>query len=94
MKFRIYRPTKNAMQSGRAKLKKWLMVPIEENIRGINPLMGWVSAKDTSSQFNFEFSSKEEAIAFATKSGFEYEVIEPKLESIKPKSYAANFPSS
>jgi len=92
-KFRIYKPAKNAMQSGRKNTKKWLMVPIEGNIRSINPITGWTSASNTSSQLKYEFLSKEDAINFAKKSGFEFEVEEPKAEVVKQKSYAANFPS-
>ncbi len=92
MKVKIFRPTKSAMQSGKRNLKKWLVEPIEqENIRSINPLMGWVSANNTSSQFRFEFSSKEEAVKFAQDKNFEFEIHDPKTASIQSKSYAANF---
>lgn len=92
MKFRIFQPTKSAMQSGKKNSKKWLMLPIENNaIRSVNPITGWISASNTSSQFRFEFSTKDEAISFAEKRGFHFEVEEPKLATIKPKSYAANF---
>ena len=94
MKFRIFQPAKSAMQSGKKNTKKWLMLPIEnESIRSVNPLTGWISTDDTSSQFRFEFSSKDSAIEFAKKSGFEFVVVEPKASSIKPKSYASNFTS-
>jgi len=92
MKVKIFRPTKSAMQSGKRNTKKWLMEPVEEkNIRSINPVTGWVSASNTSSQLGFVFESKEEAIKFAEKSGFEYEVEEPKKMLVTKKSYAANF---
>jgi len=92
MKVKIFRPAKSAMQSGKKNSKKWYVEPIEEtNIRSVNPLMGWISAKNTSSQLHFEFISKEEAIKFAESEGFQYEVEEPKIASVKQKSYAANF---
>lgn len=92
MKVKIFRPTKSAMQSGKKNTKKWLVKPIEEaNIRSVNPLMGWVSASNTSSQLGFEFSSKEAAIKFAESKNFSYEIEEPKISSLKQKSYAANF---
>ena len=92
MKVKISRPTKSAMQSGKRNVKKWLVEPIEEtNIRSVNALTGWVSASDTSSQLHFEFSSKEEAIKFAKSRNFEFEIEEPKMASVKQKSYAANF---
>jgi len=80
------------MQSGRKNTKKWLMEPLEEiNARSINSLVGWVSAKDTSSQLRFEFLSKEDAIKFAEDKNFSYEIFEPQTSLIKSKSYAANF---
>jgi ETC complex I subunit conserved region len=94
MKFKIFQPAKSAMQSGKKNTKKWLMVPLEENnIRSANPLTGWISAADTSSQLRFEFINKEEAIKFAENKKFEYEIHEPKVPSVKKKSYAANFTS-
>ena len=94
MKVKIFKPTKSAMQSGRANSKKWLLVPMEENdSRSIGKLMGWVSSNNTATQMRFEFSTKEEAIDFAKLEKFEYEVIEPKQSSLKVKSYAANFTS-
>jgi len=92
MKVRIYKPTKSAMQSGKKNTKKWFIEPIDEpGIRSVNPLMGWVSAKNTLSQLHFEFISKEEAIKFAESQNFKYEIEEPNAASIKQKSYAANF---
>lgn len=79
------------MQSGVKNTKKWLMLPIEKNIRSVNPITGWISASDTSSQLRFEFPSKDEAINFAQKNKWEFEVEEPQRSSIKPKSYASNF---
>lgn len=92
MKFRLYRQTKSAMQSGRKNAKKWLLAPIEEkNQRQIDLLMGWISSSNTISQLKFQFKNKEAAIAFAQQKGYEFEVIEPKEVKIYPKSYAENF---
>lgn len=92
MKFRIFRQAKNAMQSGKKNMQKWLILPIEEKkIRSINPLTGWISAENITSQFRFEFSSKEEAVKFAQENMMNYVVEEPKDPIQKPKSYAANF---
>ena len=92
MKVKIFKPAKSAMQSGKKNIKKWLMEPIDEsNVRSINPLMGWVSASNTTSQLHFEFSSKEEAMKFAKEKKFEFEIHEPHGSTVKPKSYAENF---
>ena len=80
------------MQSGKNNIKKWLLVPIEEeNIRSLNPLMGWTSADNTQSQLKLFFASKEAAIDYAKSQKFDYEIEEPEISSVKKKSYAANF---
>lgn len=92
MKVRIYKPTKSAMQSGKKNTKKWLLVPIEENdVRSINPLMGWTSVGNTDSQLKLYFDTKESAIEYAKSKKFEYVVEEPEISSVKKKSYSANF---
>ncbi len=92
MKVKIYSPAKSAMQSGKANNAKWLLEPIEEeNIRFINPLTGWISCDDTNSQIKLFFNDKEEAIKYVNSKNWQYEVIEPKVPTIKKKSYASNF---
>jgi hypothetical protein len=94
MKIRIFKPTKSATQSGKNKQKKWLMEPIiEENIREINPMMGWTSIKNTSTQFKLSFNSLEEAVEYGKKNNLEFVVQEAKESSIKKKSYSENFTS-
>jgi hypothetical protein len=92
MKVKIFKPAKSAMQSGKKNSKKWLMLPFEEiNTRSISKLTGWTSSNDTSTQLKFEFSSKEDAINFAKDRNFTYEIEEPKIATLKKKSYAENF---
>lgn len=92
MKVKIYKPTKSAMQSGKARTKKWVVEPIDEkNIRHLNPLMNWVSVDNTLSQLYFEFSQKEDAINFAKQNGYDFVVEDPQIASLKKKSYAENF---
>ena len=92
MKARIYKPTNSAMQSGKARSRKWLFEVIEEkNIRHLDPLMSWVSVDNTLSELHFEFAHKEEAIDFAKRSGFEFVVEEPLAPKLQKKSYAENF---
>jgi hypothetical protein len=94
MKFLIYRQAKSAMQSGKKNSKKWLVAAVEEaKTRKLDELMGWVSNKNTFSQLKFQFQSKEEAVAFAKKNNFEFDLIESKPVFVRPKSYAENFTS-
>ena len=89
-KAKIYKPTKTAMQSGIAKTKDWVIEYIVEK-NTINPLMGWESSKNTLSELNLKFSSKDNAIKYAKKNKIDYELIEPKTRKINKKSYADNF---
>ena len=76
MKVKIYKPTKTAMQSGSRNTKKWL-IEFDTKDKGINPLMGWESSKDTMSEVKLEFETKEQAIKFANKNNLDYYLIEP-----------------
>jgi hypothetical protein len=88
---RLYRPTKNAMQSGRANTKLWVLEYEQATRREPDPLMGWSSARDTLNQVKMKFETFEEAKQFAEKNGFDYVVVEPQERSFKPKNYADNF---
>ncbi len=91
MKARIYRPTRNAMQSGQAETRRWKLVFTPQAGLYIDPLMGWSGMTDTTQQIQMYFKSEEEAIEYAKRNQLEYEIKEPELRIIKPKSYAANF---
>jgi len=88
---RIFQPAKTAMQSGRAKTKRWVLEYEPVSPRGHDPLMGWISSKDPTRQIRLTFPTKEEAVAYAEKHGLDYELFEPHRRPIRPKSYAANF---
>jgi hypothetical protein len=89
---RIYRPTKNAMQSGRGgRSRKWLLEYEPASRRDPDPLMGWSSAQDTLNQVQLRFDTLEEAVAFAKKHDLDYALIEPHARTAKSKSYADNF---
>ena len=78
------------MQSGNRNTKKWLL-EFDTLNKGINPLMGWETSKDTMSEVKLEFSTKERAINFAKKNSIDYYVIEPQKRKVIKKSYTDNF---
>ena len=90
MKAKIYIPNKNPMQSGTGKTDKWILEYETKNPTS-NPLMGWESSSDTSSELRLEFSSKELAINYAKKKKINFDIIEPKKRKTVKKSYADNF---
>ena len=89
-KAKIYIPTKTAMQSGRGKLKDWVLEFITKD-PSINPLMGWETSSDTLEEVILKFPSKEQAIEYAKKNNISYYVIEPNKKKFVIKSYADNF---
>ena len=89
-KAKIYKPTRTAMQSGTRNTKNWLL-EFDTLNTGVNPLMGWVSSKDTMSEIKLEFSTKEQAVNYAKKNNIEYYLVEPQKRKIIKKSYTDNF---
>eukprot|EP00117_Sycon_ciliatum_P021204 scpid102415/ scgid18654/ NADH dehydrogenase [ubiquinone] iron-sulfur protein 4, mitochondrial; Complex I-18 kDa; Complex I-AQDQ; NADH-ubiquinone oxidoreductase 18 kDa subunit; NADH dehydrogenase [ubiquinone] iron-sulfur protein 4, mitochondrial; Complex I-18 kDa; NADH-ubiquinone oxidoreductase 18 kDa subunit len=87
---RIFSPCKNAMQSGTYGTHHWRIEwPNEE--RWENPLMGWCSSADMHSNLCVEFDTKQQAIDYCIRQGYQYEVDERQAATKRPKSYAANF---
>ena len=78
------------MQSGRGKLKKWVL-EFETKDPSINPLMGWEASTDTLEEVILKFSTKEQAVEYAENNNISYTVTEPKKREFVIKSYADNF---
>ena len=88
---RIYRPSKTAMQSGRAKAD-WVLEFEPREARRPDPLMGWTVTGDTqSSQLRLTFETKEEAVRYAEAHGIAFQLIDPAPAKWIIKAYADNF---
>lgn len=90
---RIYQPARNAMQSGQGKTKSWVLEFDPATARQTDPLMGWTSSSDMSSQVKLTFDSQDSAIAYAQKHGLAYQVFAPKSRAhvIRNAGYGDNF---
>jgi len=88
---KIYRPAKNAMQSGQAQTKKWRLEFVLASAPRPEALMGWISGADTNGQIRIEFDSKEAAIEFARAHALPHQVAEPPEVKRIIKSYSDNF---
>ncbi|MCO4824500.1 MAG: ETC complex I subunit [Amylibacter sp.] len=90
---KIYQPARNAMTSGQAKTKTWMLEFNPEEARKIDPLMGWTSSGDMNSQVRLMFESKEAAVDYATSAGIPYTVFEPQKRkpNVRSGGYADNF---
>jgi hypothetical protein len=91
MTARIYKPARNAMQSGTAKTKDWVLDYEPGAPRVVEPLMGWTSSTDMNSQVRLRFASKEEAVAYCERHGIPYQVMEEKTPARRTMAYADNF---
>ena len=91
MQVRIYKPSKTAMQSGRAGSKKWLLEYEPTAARKTDPIMGWTSSSETVTQLKLWFETQEEAVAYAKSKGLQYSVDVETTRRMKPKAYTDNF---
>ena len=89
---KIYRPAKNAMQSGKAASKRWRLEFETDASRPMTEaLMGWTSSADPQGQVRLYFETKEQAIAFARAHGIPHQVTEPAETKRIIKAYGDNF---
>lgn len=91
MPARIFKPAKNAMQSGAAQSKEWVLEYEPEEPRELEPLMGWTASGDTRRQLSLRFATLEEAEAYAKRLGIPYQVFAPRERRLQIKAYADNF---
>ncbi|MGH1466375.1 MAG: ETC complex I subunit [Cognatishimia sp.] len=90
---RIYQPARNAMTSGQAKTKTWILEFTQSSARDIDPLMGWTATDDTQSQVKLRFSTKEAAVDYAKERGIQAQVTEPhkRKPNVRAGGYGENF---
>jgi len=91
-KVRVFRPAKNAMQSGMLNTKKW-KIEFDTRERWENPTMGWGSNADPLSNISaaLSFHTKAEAVEFVERQGWSCFVDEVPEKRLGPKSYGKNF---
>lgn len=93
MRVRIYQPSRNAMQSGTARTRDWVLEFPPADKRLIDPLMGWTSTDDTQSQVRLRFETCEQAEDYAREHGLDYVIqySHRRAPSIRPRGYGENF---
>ncbi len=88
---RIYRPSRNAMQSGKANTKRWVLEFEPKTARWSDPLMGWTQTTDLDGQVRVRFDTMEEAVAYAQRNGIAFQLVEAKPPKRIIKAYSDNF---
>ncbi|HUF85746.1 MAG TPA: ETC complex I subunit [Thermohalobaculum sp.] len=93
MDARIYQQPKNAMQSGMANTRLWILEYTPSQPRRIDPLMGWTGSGDMQRQLRLRFHSKEDAVDYARRHGIACVVEQPKPRraNVRPMGYGGNF---
>lgn len=93
MPARIYKPARNAMQSGIAKTKLWVLDFAPAVTQEIDPLMGWTGSDDTQRQVRLRFATQEQAEDYARENGIDYVVLpeQDRKANIRPMGYGENF---
>jgi hypothetical protein len=88
---KIYRPSKSAMQSGKAGMQHWVL----EFERSVAPhaaaLMGWTGSADTALQVRLSFESLDEAVDFARRHEIPHQVAQPRQPKRILRAYGDNF---
>jgi hypothetical protein len=88
---RIVEEQRRTTQSGKAKDGRWTLEFERHEPLRPDPLTGWAGSGDTKTQVRLSFASKDEAIAYATKNGFDINVVPAPPVPLKLQAYADNF---
>ncbi|MEQ7874623.1 NADH dehydrogenase ubiquinone Fe-S protein 4 [Sphingomonas sp. ASV193] len=88
---RIIEEQRKTTQSGKAKAGRWTLEFERVEPMRPDPLTGWAGSGDTRTQVRLSFDSKQEAIDYATRGGFEVHLVPAPPVKLKLQSYADNF---
>ena len=91
MQARIYRPSRTAMQSGKAGTRDWVLEYVPETPPTADPLMGFTSSGDMRRQIRLKFESREAAVGYAERNGIPYRLAAESEGAVRPSAYADNF---
>ncbi len=88
---RIIEEQRTTTQSGKAKAGRWTLTFEREQALRPDPLTGWSGSGDTKTQVRLSFDTRDEALAYATRKGFETHVVPAPKVALKLQAYADNF---
>ncbi|MCY7338827.1 MAG: ETC complex I subunit [Sphingomonas bacterium] len=88
---RIIEQQRRTTQSGKANDGRWTLEFERIEPLRADPLTGWAGSGDTNTQVRLTFDSKDEAIAYAARKGFDIHLIPAAPVTLKLQAYADNF---
>lgn len=88
---RISELDRRTTQSGRANTGRWLLEFERQDPLRADPLTGWAGSSDTRPQVRMTFATKDEAIAYADRHGFDHHLVPAAPVTLKLQAYSDNF---
>jgi len=88
---RIVEEQRKTTQSGKARDGRWTLEFERQEPQRPDPLTGWNGSGDTKTQVRLRFNSKDEALAYAKRKGFEVHIVPAPPVAMKIQAYADNF---
>ena|SRR5215210_3348398 len=88
---RISELDRRTTQSGKANSGRWLLEFEREDPLRADPLTGWAGSRDTRPQVRLTFASKDAAIGYAKRNGFNCHIVRAGPAKLKLQAYADNF---
>ena len=88
---RIIEKQRSTTQSGKAQDGRWTLEFEREQPLRPDPLTGWAGSGDTRTQVRLGFDTSEEAVAYATRKGFDIHLVPSPPVKLKLQAYADNF---
>ena len=88
---RISELERKTTQSGKANSGRWQLEFEREQPLRPDPLTGWNGSGDTNPQVRLTFPTKDAAIAYCDRHGFDYHVVPAAPVRMKIQAYADNF---
>jgi hypothetical protein len=88
---RIIEEQRKTTQSGKARDGRWTLEYERQQPLRPDPLTGWAGSGDTNTQVRLKFATKDEAVAYATRKGFDIHLVPAPPVSLKIQAYADNF---
>ncbi len=88
---RIIEEQRKTTQSGKAGEGSWTLEFERQQPQRPDPLTGWNGSGDTKTQVRLRFDTREEALAYASKNGFEVHIVPAPPIALKLQAYADNF---
>jgi len=88
---RIYSPSNNIMQSGKANAGRWVLEYEPTDAKRPDSLMGWSGSSDIHQQMKMRFATCDEAKAYAERAGIDAEVIPANESKTTLRNYADRF---